>query len=155
MDLVDDDKPNLVDIAALPTLSADYVPLLRRRHNDVRLFDLFTVEMAVARQFPNLNAVGPKPILEVANDLGYQRLHWGDVDHLELTQVEGVTGFLACLTQQLQTAKESDICLSCASWRANEQIVWRSKGCWIDLGLNTVESLHVRREGLLSPFWER
>jgi hypothetical protein len=88
VDLVDDHEPHELRVRALARLSRHDVPLLRRRHQQLRLRDLGLAQLRVAGELGDGDAVRRQPRAKVAHHLLHQRLHRRNVHDLEFVQSE-------------------------------------------------------------------
>jgi hypothetical protein len=69
MHLIDDDQLHQTNVSSISALSCDYIPLLWRRNNDVRLLDLLLAEMYIPSKLLDLDVERLEAGLEVPYDL--------------------------------------------------------------------------------------
>lgn len=82
MHLVNDYQSDQVDVCSVAALPCDDIPLLWRRHNDVRLFDLLLGEMHVSCELLHLDPERLETSLKVTNYFGDKGFHWCNIDDL-------------------------------------------------------------------------
>mmetsp|Transcript_97903 Transcript_97903/g.274102 ORF Transcript_97903/g.274102 Transcript_97903/m.274102 type:complete len:343 (+) Transcript_97903:4089-5117(+) len=140
VDLVDDDEPHELRVGALIAgLAGDDVPLLRRRHDDLRLIDLRLGEVDVAAQLPDDNPVALQPLLKALNDLLHEGLHGRHVDDLEAGEIEGAV-LEPELRHDVQDREHRAVGLARAGRSADEHVLAvLAEGDGVDLALHVVE----------------
>jgi len=147
MDLVKDDKSHQLGVRTLPTFPRDDVPLLWGADDHLGLVDLLLGKLAVPRQFIHNQPILGESLPKVARHLGTERLHWCNVDDLELVNIDGAV-VIDVLANLMQHGEQGHVGLSSASGCAQQKVLLTLHAGGVELALNPVERLEALKSRL-------
>ena len=120
--LVYDEQPQRRRHAHLPALARDHVPLLRRRHDHVRLLHLLLRQLRVSGQLPHLDTQRCQPAAKRARHLRGERLHRRNVNNLKVGAVRQLPK-LDMRGDLVEHGHHRDVGLTGARRRAHQQVL--------------------------------
>ena len=139
--LVDDEQADGGD-EGVGALARRHVPLLGRRHDEVRLAELALRQLHVARVLLDLEPEPRQRLGELADDLLREGLHRRDVDHLQPLGLEDAV-LVAALADLLHDRQQRDVRLAGAGRRAHEHVLVGVERGARHRRLQLVEALHA------------
>mmetsp|Transcript_8053 Transcript_8053/g.30236 ORF Transcript_8053/g.30236 Transcript_8053/m.30236 type:complete len:1031 (+) Transcript_8053:3808-6900(+) len=153
VDLVDDDQPNELRVGAVSALSRDDVPLLRRRHDDLRICNLGLRQALVSAELLDLDAVVLQALPKVHHHFLNKRLHGSNVDDLERVKIVPVhvLGSLrgaTILPNDVQHAHHGAVGLTTPRGRAEQQVSRSVQRRLLHLRLDAVQPFHALEGGV-------
>jgi len=153
MDLIKDDESHQLGVRPLPTFPCDDVPLFRSADNHLGLVYLLLGQLTVSSQLVHHQSILSKPLTKIARHLGTERLHWCNVDDLELVNIDGAI-VIDVLANLMQHGEQGHVGLSSASGCAQQKVFLTLHTGSVQFTLDPVERFETFKCRLSVP-WKR